>query len=260
MERMRLALAFSGLLAGACGGAPSISSRAGEVHLHQYSTGAHLSALFLDPPTPLAQTEFDSALPSVNAPVFDDGTCRVFVVRTCTDCPALSVVDGGDVDVAGLPRPVDLAFHRDLGGYDDLVVDGQFLAGGAQAKVTSLGSERVPAFEASVRIPQPIAPSTTLESGLAGGLEVGWTPAGGDVKIALTVVPIAGDVAAVTCVADEAAGRFRMSDAALALLPPPPRQLQLEVSRYQLLDVPLGDGRGVVVHGGNAVLSAVSEP
>ena len=39
----------------------------------------------------------------------------------------------------------------------------------------------------------------------------------------------------------------------------PPRQLELEVSRYRLLDVPIGGGRGVVLHASYSVLSAYDD-
>lgn len=245
-------------------GAP-ITSRAGEVHLHQYTSGAHLSVLYVDPPTPLAQTEFDSSLPSVNAPIYDRGGCRVFQIASCgASCPAPGLIDGGPIEMLGLQRPVDLAFDKRLGGYTDLVVerDGGFLVGGTRATVRAQGGGKIPPWEAEMVQPMPFSPSTTLDAGLSSGLEISWPSSGSDgagVKILVNVIADSGLSGAITCELEDAAQHFRVPDDALALLPPAPRQVQLEVSRYRLVDVPLGDGRSVVVHGAYAVLSARAE-
>lgn len=248
-----------------CGGGSAITSRTGEVHIHQYPTGAHIEALFVDPPTPIEETDFDSTLPVRNPPILNDGDCRTYKIGGCSsgDCRAPELVDGGRVRIEGLPQAVDMSFLPQFGSYSDPVVDdGMFLRAGMVAKVTGLGGGRVPPFESQIDVPTPIVPTSTLESGIASGLEVSWTPAGDGsrVKLLLNVVPASGDGGTITCYVDEALGRYRLPDAAIALLPPPPHTLQLEVNRYRLVEVPIGAGGSIVMHSGFAVLSATSVP
>jgi len=253
------------LCAGACGGsAPVIDRRIGEVHMHQYDTGAHLSVLFIAPGTPIARTSYDSALPSVQPLLYDAEGCTVYSLSSCENggCKVPDPIDGGPVALDGLPRAVNLSFDEQLGGYDDLTVDGPFLPGGMKASIVAVGNAKVPAFTGHVQLPMPFSPTSTLQSGIGSGLEIGWSPTkdGSIVQVLLSSVPMAGYSMVATCTVDETTGRYRVPDAILALLPPAPRQLQLEITRYRLVDIPVGDGAGVVMHGGYSVLSALSEP
>jgi len=252
------------LLLGGCLGAepPRITSRTGEVHLHQYATGAHIEALFVDPATPVEQTEFDSTLPTRNPPFLEVDGCKVYDFGGCTGaCRAPTLVDGGSVAIEGLPQAIELGYESQSGGYDNLILDGAVLTGGTVARVHGEGRGNIPSFSAEIVVPSTISPTTTLESGLSGGLELAWSSAGdgSHVKLVLNVVPADGTTVAIACYLDDTLGRFRLPDEALARLGPAPRTVQLEVSRYRLVDVPLGDGRAVVLHSGNSVLSATME-
>jgi hypothetical protein len=48
-------------------------------------------------------------------------------------------------------------------------------------------------------------------------------------------------------------GAFTLSDGLLAGLPPPPRDLSLEISRDELSFASAGQGRGVILHSGYAL-------
>ncbi len=248
-----------------CSGERPIDHRVGEIHLHQYATGAHLQALFIDPPTPIEDTEFDSTLPGLITPSYDDGVCKVFPGGACpAPCNSPTPIDAGRVRVAGLLRPVDLGWNPSLGSYEDLVTDGDFVTVGARAVVTGAGGGGVPAFSTELVIPPRLEPTSTLDSGLGAGFEASWRPTGEALRVqillgATQTGPTGSSYATVSCFVDDALGRFRVPDAALALLPPAPRRLQLEMSRNRLVDVSLGDGRGIVVHGGHALLTGRSE-
>jgi hypothetical protein len=256
--------ALVGAFSLACGHGDGITSRVGELHLHQYPFGGHITPLFINPPTPMAEVQFDSALPVLRTPMLVAGDCMVYVadgcVRACLTPPA--PIDGGRIDIAGLAQPVTTVFHADFGGYyDDLSFDSDVLTGGTTVQVKGEGSAMVPPFATSLRLPMPITPTSTLASGLQNGLHVAWTAAGDDtrVRIELDVAPSAGNQVSVVCELTDGAQQLDLPDSVRALLPPAPRQLQLEVSRYRLTNVSLGDGRGVVVHGGYSVPSSAQE-
>ena len=175
-------------------------------------------------------------------------------------CEGPDPIDGGPVALEGLPMSVELSFDKQLGGYDDLTVEGPFVPGGKEVSIVATGGGKIPAFAGKVQLPLPFTPTSTLQSGIQAGLEVGWSPTkdGSIVQELLSAVPTMDYSVVATCTVDETAGRYRVPDAVLALMPPAPRQLQL--SRYRLVDIPVGDGAGVVVHGGYSVLSALTEP
>jgi hypothetical protein len=262
---VRILLVFASLLAlGACKAAdPPVRSLAGEIHLHQYGDGAHLSALFIDPATPIERTSFDSALPAAPPSLYDRNGCTAFLLSECDNngCPVPPPIDVGPVAVEGLPMPIDFKYDQQLEGYDDYTIIGPFLPPGAEPEIHASGSARFPAFSGSVKIPAEFNPSSTLMQGTSAGLEVSWTPSrdGSEVRVLVSVLPTMGTGAVASCQVDEALGQYRVPDDLMALLPPPPRQVQLELSRYRLANLPLGDGRAVVVHGGYSVLSAVTE-
>jgi hypothetical protein len=264
MRRLCECLALACVMS-ACGAhEPPITSLAGEIHLHQYADGAHLSALFIDPPTPLAQTSFDSALPALPPGVYDQGDCTAYSLEACagpSGCPSPPVLNGGPIAVDGLPMPIDFTYDPAMQIYTEYTILGPFLPGGIDAQIVASGQGVIPAFGGTVQLPQPFNPSSTIEAGLESGLQASWTPSndGTQVKILLSVVPMTGYSVVATCTVDDSLGTYRVPDDLLALMPPAPRTLQLELSRYRLINMPLGDGRGVVVHGGFSVLSGRAE-
>ncbi len=248
----------------ACGSSPeAIATRIGEVHLHRYPSGGIVSTLFVDPPTPIAQTELDSALPNVYTPARTDGSCRLIVIGSCAPrCAPPDPVDGGAVVVDGLAHALELTFDPKSGSYEPIQTDDLGAAAGALVTVRSPGAPHVAAFDGAVALPRRLTAASTLDAGLSRGLEASWTPAdpGARILVDLTVVPRTGTGAIVRCDLDDAAGRVRVPDDLLALVPAAPRLVDLEISRYRIVDVPVGDGRSVVLHGSDSVLFGRDEP
>ena len=253
----------------ACGGSAAtstsgITTRVGEVHMHQYASGGHVDALFVDPPTPIGETSFDAASPNTIPATLDSNGCQLYLAMNgCsgTACPVSKEVDGGRVEVSGLPTPVELTYQPQFGSYTSYSTTADFLKGGVTARISGGGVGTVAAFAGEVEMPQVITPTTTLDNGIGAGLEISWAPVGDDsqVKVLLNVVPSTGYGASIVCFISENAARIRLPDAMMAHLPPAPRQLQLEVSRYRLKNVAMEGGTSVVLHGGYAVLSARAE-
>jgi hypothetical protein len=233
------------------------------VHIHQYSDGAHLSALFIDPATPVARTSFDSALPAAPPMLYDQNGCTAYSLGECENngCPVPPLLDIGPVTLDGLPMPIELQWDRSLEGYSDFTFLGSFVDPGADVQIHAAGTAKFGKVDGSVHIPAAWNPSSTLANGTAAGLEASWTPSGdgSNVRVLVSVLPNTGFGAVADCVVSEAKGQYRVPDDLMALLPPPPRQVQLELSRYRLVDLPIGDGRAIRVHGGFSVLSAVME-
>jgi hypothetical protein len=238
----------------------------GEIHLHQYEAGAHLQVLFIDPPSPIAQTSFDSTLPNQIAPLWTGDGCSVIPTGSCPTCMAPRPIDAGPVHIRGLARPVDLAFDQAMAAYEEVVTADDLLPDGTRITVDGDGlAGVVPPFSTMLAMPERAEPTSTLDSGLDAGFEASWGPSGGDVKfrVLLNITPTGGTGApgaAIDCLADDATGHFTLPAGARALIPARPRVTQLEITRSRLVDVALGDGRGVVVHGGFSSLTGKNEP
>jgi hypothetical protein len=248
----------------ACAGASEVDRLVGEVHLHQNPMSAYVHALFVDPPTPVAQARGDSALPTPPS-LYEEGGCQAYEVRGCTgDCNTPVTIDAGEVEIAGLAREIKLRYQPMFGGYDDLVFDGAFLPGGAMVDARGQGRGKVPAWEGSVRLADPLQISSTLGAGL-GGLRFDWSPGTrpAEIEALISVTPQGPDALptrVIRCAIDDAAGELRVPDAALALMPAAPRVIQIETTRQELVRVALGSGLGVVLHGGYSVSESRSEP
>jgi hypothetical protein len=266
-DRARATLLMA-LAAAACGcGESHLDSRVGEVHLHQYPSGGIVSTLFVNPPTPLANTELDSALPNVYTPAQVSGPCKLILIGSCAPhCAPPDPVDGGTVEIDGLEQPLSLSFNPRSGSYADLKTDALGAAAGTAVQVRATGAAHIAAFSGEIALPLPLNATTTLDQGLSGGLEIDWTPAdpGASILIELTVVPRMGSGAIVRCILDHdhdnGLARFRVPDELLASVPAAPRLLDLEVARFHLDNVATGGGRSVVLHGSDSLLFARDEP
>jgi hypothetical protein len=266
--RFGAAMGVVGVLLCGCAGDAStatdpLSTRVGELHLHQYASSGIAASLFVDPPTPLAQTDLDSALPNVYTPALIDGPCKAIIYGSCApDCAPPDPVDGGSLSVAGLAHPLELRFDPRSGGYLQVKTSDLAEAAGAQVTVRSTGTAEIPGFEGVVELPRALDAASTLDAGIDDGLELSWTPAdpGTKILVELTVVPRMGTAVIARCILDDEAARLALPLAVMALMPRGPRQIDLEISRYRLVDVPVGGGRSVVLHGSDTVPFARNEP
>jgi hypothetical protein len=267
-QRMRVTAIAWALVAG-CGGSGSmdpgrIDSLYGEVHIHQFAEGSHLSALFVRTPVAAAAVDGDEILPSL-PPNARDGACTLTQLDPAAlpSVPALS--EAGVVHLDG-DRAVELVWDGALMGYrlsQPLSLSAPAFAGGVTVQVTGDGGA-APAFAGSVTTPPPLELTTprALALGDVGDLAIAWMPAHADVvTIDLVVSTDDGRAAQIHCVADDAAGALAVPRTLLSGVPARPRDLQLMVSRDQIVRAPSHTARlGVILHAGWEAALAAHEP
>ena len=192
---MRFGLVLVLGLALGCGGPPPIESRAGEIDLHQYPTGAHLGVLFVDPPTPFGLTDLDSALPKEGSePIDESGGCALTVVVSCGNSCNIPSYRWRTGRHRRLAAPGPSALRPIAGGYDDSIVQEVLITGGQQTKARAVGAGVDPVRRGSYHKIALCAVEQGPQAGLHAGLEVSWqdSGAGDDVKIPLSVLPRTG--------------------------------------------------------------------
>jgi hypothetical protein len=236
----------------------------GEVHIHQFEGGSHLGALFVRTPVPAASVPADEILPTT-PPSQTAGGCTLTNIDPTSLPPTPAQVDAGVVHLRG-DRDVDLAWMASLAGYEPttpLPLGSNVFGSGVTVRISSDGGA-VPGFSGSVVTPAPLQllSPQALFVGDKGDFTVTWVPSNAErVTIDLVVSRSDGASAIIDCRADDATGSFAIPRALLDAVPARPRDLQLEVSRDQILSAPSRRaGQGVLLHAGFEAELAGHEP
>jgi hypothetical protein len=240
------------MLCGCHSSAPrAVRKLVGEVHVHGFEGGSHPCATFVAAPVAADAIDGDTIVAPL-APL-SRGSCMATTSSDPVSSAQLKEVDAGPLRILGgrgIER-VELAFesgvgYRPVGAFPR----SPLFTGGEPLRFEADGAA-APAFKGTLAAPARLdvtepAPLT----GVKNGLTVRWKPDRGE-RIVLTLTGSTSDGrwTVVRCRADDAAGAFTFPDAMLARLPPPPRDLQLGVSRDAIARVPTTvEGTGVILH------------
>jgi hypothetical protein len=263
-----------------------ITQLAGEIHIHQFATGGHVGAELVMPPIPLASAGLASLLEIPYAVAATAGACRAVVRPYCSmDCPPRQFcvardtcggwpdeapTEAGAIDITGGQRTarVDLAWQPDRAMYLPSPLGASVFTGGELLHVHAAGGA-LQAFSADIVAPhtlvltQPeVAP---LRLPTVGPLALAWVPDAtdntGEIRALLTVDDVQGQATTwIQCEAADGDGSLVVPESLVALLPPPPRNYILEVTRNVVTIAPLGDdGVGVRVHAASEVQASGSQ-
>jgi hypothetical protein len=268
------ALALFAVGSAACAGAaapPAPSSLYGEVHVHQFRGGVHPGALFVAPPVAASATRGDSLFPP--ATTLQSGRCTLTRSPAQGDAPLPGPIAAGLAD-AGLVRivggagiaEVDLALRLPEGSYlpaSPLPPGRPIFDGGETLRISGAGGASAAPFAGSLQAPRPLTLTAPAALALADGadLPIAWVADHASAVSATLVVSTSdGRWAIVACDSSDEAGQLALPAALLAALPPPPRDLQLEVSRDQI-GVALGPvDTGVLIHAAYEVSLNAHQP
>lgn len=230
----------------------------GEVHIHEFAGGVHPAALFVRTPTPAASVDGDTVL--VDPAARRDGDC---VIARSSDAPLADppIVDGGKLRIlggAGIGH-VELTMQGTSGYLPIELPHRELFAGGERITIEAEGGE-APAFRGSLMAParlELLSPTV-----LRLPLIVRWKPDRADrMVISLVASRSDGQWTALRCLAADAAGEFRFPSRLLTVLPPEPRDLQLEVRRDRIVRVPTAQaGTGVILHASFAASLSGRDP
>jgi hypothetical protein len=222
----------------------------GEVHIHGFAGGVHPAALFVKSPVAAAQVDGDSIVDERSDAT---GESCVSVSSATFAAPRFDMIDAGHLRIKGGTgiRDVELAFDKQAGYLPVTELPHhELFTGGERLTIETDGHAALPfagALEAPTRleITEPANLSLTQT-----GLTVRWKPDHAErVKLALVVSRRDGRWVVVRCKAADAAGQFTFPAELLAGLPEPPRDLQLEVTRNQMVRVATAvEGTGVILH------------
>jgi hypothetical protein len=233
---------------------PPIERLYGEVHVHAYANGVHPAALFVAQPLPAARASGESIFGQDAPPL---GSCVAGLAAGIGD---LRAVDAGKVDISG-SQQVELRFDDGVRTYlPSAPLPPSLFNGGERLHMSAAGAE-APAFDGQLTAPAPLELLSPLVLDHADD-EIRWRP-GDATRIALILVASRSDGqwTAISCAAADRDGQITISPSLLAVLPPPPRDLQLQVSRDQIVRVAgARPGDGVVLHAGWQVSLAGNEP
>jgi hypothetical protein len=214
----------------------------GEVHIHQFPGGAHPAALFV--PRAARLTELSDTLVPDGEAAATVGRCRLYLPQ---NGPAIDAVDAGAVRVlggSGIPQVV-LQFLGAERGYQadsSFTMHQPVFAGGDI--LTFEGAE----FRGTLRAPRPLELVGPAEPFSSRDLQIRWRPGNGDrVLVTLAASRRDGAYAILKCAAADQAGGLALPASLMGKLPPPPRDLQLEVRRDAIAHAASRDGV-VILH------------
>jgi hypothetical protein len=251
--------------------APAIDALVGELHLHQFTSGSHASANFVQEPIPY-DGHLARELVYIEAEPTDRvGTCSLYLPPSCQpacgggtfcaapdickDNPTAVFVNGGPILVEGAaysPR-IELWFDAGFGGYssdpppsaEPLFAGGETLhiEGGAESWRYS-GSVLAPA-RASLIAPEMGAPMPYVSG---KPFEIRWVPDGDRTVSLVFLVEDATTSGYVRCYGPDT-GALTIDAALTAQLPAEPVRVRLELDVTRQIVLPLAQpGLGVVVH------------
>jgi hypothetical protein len=261
-------LLWAFVVSGGCRSRPAANGIAqlyGEVHIHGFAGGFHPAATFIWPGVPASEVNDDSIVSPAAPPRAACSLARSTDARPDAAPPV--ALDAGVLRLRGghgVPE-LALAFQRDSHSYlwaGDLPHSPLFL-GGEPITIEGEGHGPVPSFRGILRAPSVLELLTgkPLEVG-NGRLAVSWKPGDAErIVLSLVASKQSGEWTVIRCRASDETGRFEFPEALLAELPPPPRELQLYVSREELVRVGSTDpSRGVLLHASYATKLSASEP
>jgi len=223
----------------------------GEIHVHGFAGGVHPAALFLSTPVSADEVDGDSVVPEATGTKRDG--CVIVSSDDKSAPPELHVVDAGALRILGglgVPR-VELAFHPGEGYLPVGELPRRELFGGGEPLTYEADGGEAPAFRGSLVAPVPLELYAPAKLTLPGtSLTVRWKPDRAErIQLALIASTRQGRWVAIRCRAVDAAGVFTFPAALVAKLPPPPRDLQLEVTRNQIVRAATAvEGVGVILH------------
>lgn len=250
------------LLLGACqagadeedAGGPAVDRFAGEVHLHQFPQGGHAWALFVADPVPLARVHGDQLFNLDPEPTRRAGPCSFYPNQVVVEAAPPRLVDAGEVLVTGSRRQprIRMWFTTPRATYSAEPAPGtDFLYDGGEdlavngAALGLHGSLPAP-LPMQVLAPDPQAP---LHLPAAGPFPVRWVPAGGQlVLVRIIASQSSGRAGFLRCLSDDSGG-LTVAAELVGALPPPPRDVRIEVERDEERFLPTArPGIGVLTH------------
>jgi hypothetical protein len=175
----------------------------------------------------------------------------------CADCAAPPApVDAGPVHILGGARIADLELRYSANQHTYLPSqspDGAVFAGGEALSVDGSGGA-APGFQGAVTAPVPLVLTQPASRPRLGDADftVAWVP-DRSTRIAITLIASTTDgrVGLIVCTAFDEDVQAVLPASLIAQLPPPPRDLQLEVSRDSIaLADSAHTGLGVLLHAG----------
>lgn len=250
---------------------PQIDALVGELHLHQFTSGSHASANFVQDPIPYDGHVARELVYIEAEPADRIGTCSLYLPPTCQpacvggtfcaapdvckDNPTAVFINGGPISVEGAtysPR-IDLWFDAGLGGYtsdpppnaEPLFAGGETLHVEGGADAWRFGGDVLAPARASLLEPVLGAPMAYV----AGSpFEIRWVPEGDRTISLVFLVEGATTSGYVRCYAPDT-GALTIDSALTAQLPAQPVRVRLEFDVTRQVVLPLSQtGLGVVVH------------
>lgn len=253
---MRLSKLLVGWAILASGCHPRSASRmaklVGEIHIHGFAGGVHPAALFAKTPVAADHVSGDSLVEDSASK--HEGSCVVTSSTVQPMLPQIQPIDAGVIRIlggAGVPR-VELAFKNEQAMYLPVgeLPRRELFSGGERITIEADGAD-APAFRGSFDAPVPVEITEPVQLTLPKeGLTVRWRPDHAE-RIVLELVASTRDGrwGVLRCKADDSAGQFSFPSKLVAGLPEAPRDLQLVVTRNQILRVSSAvDGVGVILH------------
>jgi hypothetical protein len=255
---MRRLIAIVIALAGCGGGSPDPPAPQqlyGEVHVHGFAGGSHPGALFLARATPASQVMGDEVVDDRSAPIASVGPCTLSPAD-CAGCAAPpDPIDGGPVHIRGGLgiADVELTFVAAQHAYlPTTPVQGPIFDGGEPLAIAGDGAA-APGFAGSLVAPVTLALTQPgARPRLDGDFTVAWVPDRATrIDVTLVASTTDGRAAILECIGDDPTGQAILPASLIAQLPAAPRDLQLVVSRDQIVFAPADTpGLGVVLHAG----------
>jgi hypothetical protein len=242
-----------------------------EVHVHQYGDGSHIAAGFSERAVPLHPELDEQLVQYAYAPIAHDGVCDTYSIHRCDPacdgthqwCSATNVcseyvplhyVDGGPVVVTGssLAPKITLTYDPKANYYrSDRPLELEAFAPGDKLAIDVGGRF---AFHANANAPDDpilVEPSGTFSLGAPDSFFVQWKGRGERITLRLTANTKSGETVWISCTDDDA-GALVIPKSMIEKLPPPPRDLRLEVVRFDREIVPLATpGQEAVVYVGS---------
>lgn len=270
-SRLLLLLAATTMTATGCGeaGPNVVDQLAGEIHLHQFPAGSHAWAGFLPETLSVHHLHTDQLIELTFEPASRDGACALYVTPSCqpqcatgTYCAAT-----GSCRAAPMPRYLDVGEIRVTGSrivpairlfYDPVVTTygsepppGSALLWQGGEKLSVRGGRGDFAVAGFVNAPNPVRvtrPDLTvpLRFPRDAALDLAWQADGANqMVITLHASTRDGRAAYIKCVTADT-GSLPVPKAMMAALPPPPRDIRIEVERSEERILPIAR-RGVGV-------------
>jgi hypothetical protein len=234
------------------GSMPRVTKLVGEVHIHGFLGGVHPAALFVRTPVPADAVDGDSIYEDGSSK--HEGSCVVTSSAAQSAQPPFQAVNAGPIRIlggAGIPR-IDLAFKDEQETYLPVgeLPRRELFTGGERLTIEADGAV-APAFHGSfdaparIEIVEPLTLTVPKQ-----GLTVRWRPDHAErILLELIVSRRDGRWGVVRCKADDTAGHFTFPAKLVAGLPEAPRDLQLVVTRNQIVRVATAvEGTGVILH------------